>query len=333
MASCHTDLSDPNQDPEDVTKRKRSVASAHFTLHEAYCLRFLVLCPECEESVPKAKMMEHQQNEHQQLTKPTQEKERKKEEEANNKDVPLSMPFPSECAQNIVDNQPTQGTQTKECLEHTSKCKFCELTMHLSRLQVHEPLCGSRTERCPHCNQLILLHALAQHKNICQTLQAWLREEKKALPERKIQCDYCNQMIARNKCVHLMDKCRPISESVKYRPFEKPKIPPPSLPSQASGNQSSTVEKDVRPKAKPMNISTPRGKNRTTDLPWKSELRTSAASPTEEEAAYDILQRCHLCGILLPLPTLKQHQEKCQWLASSRGKQVRKTSYSWEENK
>uniref|UniRef100_A0A8C0WDG1 XIAP-associated factor 1 n=1 Tax=Castor canadensis TaxID=51338 RepID=A0A8C0WDG1_CASCN len=246
---------------------KRSVASAHFTLHEAYCLRFLVLCPECEESVPKAKMMEHQQNEHQ---------------------------------------------QTKECLEHTSKCKFCELTMHLSRLQVHEPLCGSRTERCPHCNQLILLHALAQHKNICQTLQ------KKALPERKIQCDYCNQTIARNKC------------SVKYRPFEKPKIPPPSLPSQASGNQSSTVEKDVRPKAKPMNISTPRGKNRTTDLPWKSELRTSAASPTEEEAAYDILQRCHLCGILLPLPILKQHQEKCQWLASSRGKQVRKTSYSWE---
>lgn len=107
---------------------------------------------------------------------------------------------------------------------------------------------------------------------------------------------------------HLQDKCRPISESVKYRPFEKPKIPPPSLPSQASGNQSSTVEKDVRPKAKPMNISTPRGKNRTTDLPWKSELRTSTASPTEEEAAYDILQRCHLCGILLPLPILKQHQ-------------------------
>jgi hypothetical protein len=28
--------------------------------------------------------------------------------------------------------------------------------------------------------------------------------EKKALPERKIQCDYCNQTIARNKCVHLM---------------------------------------------------------------------------------------------------------------------------------
>uniref|UniRef100_A0A8C0ZPA9 XAF1 n=1 Tax=Castor canadensis TaxID=51338 RepID=A0A8C0ZPA9_CASCN len=48
---------------------KRSVASAHFTLHEAYCLRFLVLCPECEESVPKAKMMEHQQNEHQQRRK------------------------------------------------------------------------------------------------------------------------------------------------------------------------------------------------------------------------------------------------------------------------
>ncbi|PNJ13145.1 XAF1 isoform 2 [Pongo abelii] len=45
---------------------KRHVASAHFTLHEAYCLRFLVLCPECEEPVPKETMEEHCKVEHQQ---------------------------------------------------------------------------------------------------------------------------------------------------------------------------------------------------------------------------------------------------------------------------
>uniref|UniRef100_A0A8C9NZ29 XIAP associated factor 1 n=1 Tax=Spermophilus dauricus TaxID=99837 RepID=A0A8C9NZ29_SPEDA len=45
---------------------RRSVASDHFTLHEAHCLRFLVLCPECEEPIPKSKMKEHFENEHQQ---------------------------------------------------------------------------------------------------------------------------------------------------------------------------------------------------------------------------------------------------------------------------
>ncbi|CAH6785984.1 Xaf1 [Phodopus roborovskii] len=45
---------------------KRNVASVHFALHEAYCLRFLVICPECEEPIPKSKMKEHTQAEHQQ---------------------------------------------------------------------------------------------------------------------------------------------------------------------------------------------------------------------------------------------------------------------------
>ncbi|XP_012508092.1 PREDICTED: XIAP-associated factor 1 isoform X7 [Propithecus coquereli] len=46
---------------------KRKVASAHFTLHEVHCLRFLVLCPECEEAVPGVKMEEHCKNSHRQV--------------------------------------------------------------------------------------------------------------------------------------------------------------------------------------------------------------------------------------------------------------------------
>uniref|UniRef100_A0A2K5Z2T9 XIAP associated factor 1 n=1 Tax=Mandrillus leucophaeus TaxID=9568 RepID=A0A2K5Z2T9_MANLE len=45
---------------------KRHVASAHFALHEAHCLRFLVLCPECEEPVSRKNMEEHCKVEHQQ---------------------------------------------------------------------------------------------------------------------------------------------------------------------------------------------------------------------------------------------------------------------------
>lgn len=116
----------------------------------------------------------------------------------------------------------------------------------------------------------------------------------------------------------LQDKCRTVSESVKYFPVGKPRIPPPSLPSQAAEDQSSTAEKDVRPKKKsknkfplPSEKSTkqaPRGTNKTMDLPLKSKPKARITSPIEDEAAYDILRRCSQCGILLPLPTLNQHQ-------------------------
>ncbi|XP_042536586.1 XIAP-associated factor 1 isoform X1 [Dipodomys spectabilis] len=266
---------------------KRSVASAHFTLHEAHCLRFLVLCPECEEPVPKEKFQEHQQNEHQ---------------------------------------------QTKEQEEDPIKCKFCELSVRLSKLEIHETHCGSRRERCPHCEQLITLRVMAQHTDFCGSNQAGFGEGRRVPSERKIHCVSCNQMIPGNIYIHHMGKCCPVSESVKHHPLGKPKLSPPSLPSQADGTQTSTSEKDVRPKEKttisshPSKCSTKptvRSKSRSMDLPLKSKPKLRAASPTEEQSAYDILRRCSECAILLPLPTLNKHQVKCQHLASLREKQVK----------
>lgn len=94
----------------------------------------------------------------------------------------------------------------------------------------------------------------------------------------------------------------------------KPKILPPSLTSQVTGNQTSSVKKDVRPKTKIRNSATKqetRNQNGTMDLPLKSAVQQRAALPTGDEAAYDILRRCRQCGILLPLPILNQHQVPC----------------------
>nr|XP_054111742.1 XIAP-associated factor 1 isoform X3 [Callithrix jacchus] len=125
-------------------------------------------------------------------------------------------------------------------------------------------------------------------------------------------------------------KCCPDSEFKKHFPAGKPKILPSSLPSQAAENQTSAMEKDVRPKTKTIkrfilhsessSKKTPRGKSKTLDPLWMSEPKPRTTSPIEDEAAYDILKRCSQCGILLPLPILNQHQEKCCWLASSKGK-------------
>lgn len=48
---------------------KRSVAAAHLNLHEAHCVLFLALCPECKEPVSQEQMDEHRKNGHQQIVK------------------------------------------------------------------------------------------------------------------------------------------------------------------------------------------------------------------------------------------------------------------------
>lgn len=74
------------------------------------------------------------------------------------------------------DHTLSDTSQAKECQERPVKCRFCELTMHVSTLETHEAHCGFRTERCPHCDQLILLWVLDQHRDVCQLKQALSRE-------------------------------------------------------------------------------------------------------------------------------------------------------------
>ncbi|KAF7471610.1 XIAP-associated factor 1 [Marmota monax] len=161
-------------------------------------------------------------------------------------------------------------------------------------------------------------------------------EKRISAPERKIHRVYCNQKYSENEYVLHRGKCYSVSESGKHHPSGKPKILPLSFPSEPAGNQTSTAERDVHPKTKyrkkfprfseNSTQKAQRNKNRTMNLPLKAEHKPKTAFLTEDEAAYDILRGCSQCGILLPLPTLCQHQEKCLRLASWKGKQVRKSS-------
>lgn len=289
---------------------KRSVASDHLVLHEAHCLLFLVLCPECKEPVTQEKMDEHRKNGHQQVG----------------------------CAmcQQSVQKHLLEFHETKECQERPVECTFCEAAVCLSKLEVHEHHCSNRTELCPDCGQLVVLRVRAQHQDVCQSEQTQLRRGKKiSAPESSIYCHHCNQTIPGNKYLQHMHKCHTVSESAKYFPVGEPGVSSPSLPSQVAEDQTSTAEKDVRPKMKNINRfpllsenSTKQassGTNKTVDLPLKFE-REPWLTASVDEAAYDTLKRCSRCGILLPLPTLHQHQEKCWWLASLKEKQVRNSS-------
>ncbi|XP_072475146.1 XIAP-associated factor 1 isoform X11 [Notamacropus eugenii] len=50
------------------TNCEKEVPSDYFFLHEAHCLRFRVICPECKEVILKEEMKDHQENGHKQLT-------------------------------------------------------------------------------------------------------------------------------------------------------------------------------------------------------------------------------------------------------------------------
>ncbi|XP_075417274.1 XIAP-associated factor 1 isoform X2 [Tenrec ecaudatus] len=279
------------EDMQECEHCKRSVASAHFALHEAHCTRFLVLCPVCEEPVPKKKLKEHTEDKH---------------------------------------------TEATECRMRQVQCKFCELTVSFNKLEDHEYKCGSRTELCPDCNKFIQLCKLAYHKDTCQRGQTEPRKgERMPAPVKKINCDSCNQMIAVNEYAHHVENGCPVSALANWSLSGKPGSPSPALPSPAV-NQTPTGGQVVRPKtrkdqrqphAAKATQQSWRGKHKARELPPKVERRPRPTSPGGNEAAYDILMNCSRCDILLPLPTLIQHQEKCQWLASSKRKQVQGSCY------
>lgn len=285
---------------------QRRVASAHLALHKMHCLLFLARCPECREPVPQAKMDEHRESGHQQVG----------------------------CAmcQQTMGKQELAFHEARECQERPVLCEFCRAAVRLSKLEIHAHHCGRRTELCPDCGQPFALRALAQHREACRSEQAQRPTgEKISAPESSICCHYCNQMIPGNKYARHMDKCHTTSESAKYLPVEETRNSPPSLPRQAAEDQTSTAVKDVRPKTKNINRKSnkenptkkaPSGTKKALDLPLNPEHKPRVV----DDPAYDVLHRCPQCDILLPLPTLNRHQEKCWWLASWRGNQGRNSS-------
>lgn len=45
----------------------KEVAESNFTLHEMHCKRFLCLCPDCNETIPKEHLNQHREEQHTQV--------------------------------------------------------------------------------------------------------------------------------------------------------------------------------------------------------------------------------------------------------------------------
>uniref|UniRef100_A0A8P4GCE9 TRAF-type domain-containing protein n=1 Tax=Dicentrarchus labrax TaxID=13489 RepID=A0A8P4GCE9_DICLA len=119
----------------------KEVAEANFALHESHCSRFLCLCPDCDESVPREQLDQHREEQHTQVrcSKCNQKMQR--------------------CY--LADHE------SDECVERLQSCKFCELEMPWKDLNEHCLACGSRTELCRDCGRYITLRDLPEHGLTC----------------------------------------------------------------------------------------------------------------------------------------------------------------------
>lgn len=129
---------------------KRRVASNLLALHEAHCLIFLVLCPECKEPVLQDKMEEHLQGGHQQ--------------------VGCAM-----CQQSVPKHS-LESHEAQECQERPIECQFCHLAVRLNKVDLHEHHCGQQMEVCPDCGQHVMLRVLARHREECRREQPRLQK-------------------------------------------------------------------------------------------------------------------------------------------------------------
>ncbi|NWX85549.1 XAF1 factor, partial [Nothoprocta ornata] len=120
---------------------KRDVSAANFSLHEAHCLRFLTLCPECDEPIARKDTKDHQAEAH--------------------KQVRCNL-----CHHSMQQYQ-LEYHKTQECHERSMKCSICELEMPFNKLQEHLNSCASRTELCWECNKYVMYKDQNKHKDIC----------------------------------------------------------------------------------------------------------------------------------------------------------------------
>ncbi|XP_027855529.1 XIAP-associated factor 1 [Xiphophorus couchianus] len=163
----------------------KEVAEANFPLHESHCKRFLSVCPDCDEAVPKDQLSQHFEEQH---TKVNCSKCNKKIERCHLEDH-----------------------EAEECPERLQKCTFCELEVPWKQLEGHTVVCGSRTELCKDCGRYVKLSDQSEHSSTCsaaegedstQTLSSALDKT-----ENRVNCRNCGRSFLEKEIDHHKLEC------------------------------------------------------------------------------------------------------------------------------
>ncbi|NWX42720.1 XAF1 factor, partial [Steatornis caripensis] len=265
---------------------KRDVSAANFSLHEAHCLRFLTLCPECDEPVAQKDMKDHQTEAH--------------------KQVRCNL-----CHQSMQQYQ-LEHHETKECHKRTVICKICELEMPFDKQQEHLNTCASRTEWCWQCNKYIMYKDQNKHKDICwNSGLSYHKDVNFQTSTGGNLCQKCNKAFPDDQySQHLVILAGQSASKLSSDPPQ-----PSSSLAPSSCPENAMAWKDVRPKGKEgdqslaskTRLKPPKNKKMSFPSPTRGGLTTSSQD-LKDTQSFDLLVTCTHCNILLPLPTLRKHE-------------------------
>ncbi|KAM9370614.1 XIAP-associated factor 1 [Phaethornis superciliosus] len=289
---------------------KRDVSAANFSIHTVHCLRFLTLCPECDEPVSQKDMKDHQNEAH--------------------KQVRCNL-----CHQSMQQYQ-LEHHEAKECHKRAMKCMTCELEMPFNKLQEHLSTCASKTEWCWECNKYIMFKDQSKHKKTCQNSGLSCHKDVNFQTNEASTkatfisptgtdgnlCQKCNKSFPDNQYSQHLSKCGGAHEPTKHlagQPTSEPisdRPQPLSLaPSSSCGN--AVAWRDVRPKEKERDQSLisktllKHPKNKKIGSPsTTSDALSTSPEALKDTQSFDMLVTCTHCNILLPLPTLRKHEKR-----------------------
>ncbi|KAM6315707.1 XIAP-associated factor 1 [Podargus strigoides] len=311
---------------------KRDVSAANFSLHKAHCLRFLTVCPECDEPVVQKDMKNHQTEAH--------------------KQVRCNL-----CHQSMQQYQ-LEHHETKECHKRAMKCKICELEMPFNKLQEHLNTCASRTEWCGECKKYIMYKDQDKHKDICQNSGlSYTKDVNFQTSEASTNatvicptgtggnlCQKCNKSFPGDLYSEHLNKCsaaHELTEVLAGWSTSKLSSDPPQTSSSlapSSCSENARAWKDVRPKGKERDqllasktlLQPPKNKKIGFPSPRRGGPSTSPQA-LKDTQSFDMLVTCAHCNIILPLPTLQKHEVKCLHLTSLKNAVMKQKSSHGEK--
>ncbi|NXG63561.1 XAF1 factor, partial [Hemiprocne comata] len=269
-----------------VLGSKRGVSATNFSLHEAHCLRFLTLRPECDEPVAQKDVTDYQKEAHKQVRN-------------------------AACSSGKSAIISSIHVQTMECHKRAVKCKICELEIPFNKLQEHLNTCASQTEWCWECNKYIMYKDQNEHKEICQNSGLSCHKDVNFQTSTSGNlCQKCNKSFPDDQYPqHLVSTFETEQEDCLDPPESSSSLAP------SSSSENVMVWRDVRPKGKerdqPLTSKTllkpPKNKKICFSSPKRGGLSTSPQA-LKDTQSFDMLVTCTHCNILLPLPTLQKHE-------------------------
>ncbi|XP_053176773.1 XIAP-associated factor 1 [Scomber japonicus] len=250
----------------------KEVAEANFALHETHCSRFLCICPDCKESVPRDQLDQHKEEQH-------------------------TMVRCSKCNTKMERCQ-LMDHESDECVERLQSCQYCELDMPWKDLDEHSKACGSRTERCSDCNRYVTLKDQSEHRLTCSAADngSGPPQTTSSTPNKTkitVNCSRCMASFPAGDIEEHELECFPVS--TWYHGDADPK---------EEEHDEDEDEDDFSRQGATSQLS---GTYKATSLSFRPNN-----GPQVNGLDPDLIATCPHCHLALPLITLRWHEAKCK---------------------